>query len=770
MAHLTNLEAVNALCVSSGGSGGHLSMLPALNELCALQGVTAGHLENLSALNAIDTGLGGDGDHLTNLDALNSISLLIGGTGGYTSVLPAWQEIESIGFDQPYDPEGDPDFFAHLQGLIGSENPADPDYGVYYMEDIVGTNNCKLVNSLCNTFAFVNGSGGDSYVQFQSRASTINLSSTVVTTYKLKMKLDNLTQAVDATHLNKVISNGGTTNFGKGFFVFHDYVDSTCIFKVQISNGTRYMQKSFTTALDTDWHLYEFSWNPTTMIFTITIDGEAESVAWTAPFTTDSNRLYEHTSQFLLGNNNGCGYFTCAYFDVYRDGSRVFNVPFQVNSSIANQVYDRIAGGYYDIRKTTLAYQDVFPGNVLNGYDLYTYLTVTYYVPLLTTGESISSVNLSGYAKIATYPAGDYLNNCETDVEINGTDYTYTELTSYPFSKNFSKFTALKITDIIAHTATATPATREKIFEYLGFTIFNMSGFIGDSIMAGIAADYDLLAAGYDDSITAEKVWEIKLQQWQDVTIYNSKQPILQTAVMTGTITSNTSSATVTGSGTAFLTDLQVGNLVMKNDAGITVIGRVQSIESNTSLTLMANAVSTNAGIAWRKDTYPRSFCPLLGMAKNRNNGRNAEYAVGGTLLSGNWLTTENLNVLWKSNMLAAFRAAMELDFYPHWTGMYVCLGTNDAETEAKRDAIATNAAALINDLRTFSGEDMPFHWLLPRSNDADRIIVRNLLLAMTTDDLYFYESDDLTYADSVHPDHAGTIAIGEMFYLENFL
>jgi hypothetical protein len=55
---------------------------------------------------------------------------------------------------------------------------------------------------------------------------------------------------------------------------------------------------------------------------------------------------------------------------------------------------------------------------------------------------------------------------------------------------------------------------------------------------------------------------------------------------LTGTVTCATNSNTVTGSGTAFLTQLNVGAWI-GNTAGSTV-GIVQSIANNTSLTLTA--------------------------------------------------------------------------------------------------------------------------------------------------------------------------------------
>lgn len=66
----------------------------------------------------------------------------------------------------------------------------------------------------------------------------------------------------------------------------------------------------------------------------------------------------------------------------------------------------------------------------------------------------------------------------------------------------------------------------------------------------------------------------------------------------TGTITTSTGSLTVTGTGTLFLTELSVGNII-KNTSNV-VIGTIAAINSNTSLTLTSNAASNNTSIAYR--------------------------------------------------------------------------------------------------------------------------------------------------------------------------
>lgn len=65
-----------------------------------------------------------------------------------------------------------------------------------------------------------------------------------------------------------------------------------------------------------------------------------------------------------------------------------------------------------------------------------------------------------------------------------------------------------------------------------------------------------------------------------------------------GTITTSTNSITVTGTSTSFTTELSVGNII-KNSSN-DIIGTVASIQNNTSLTLVANANSTNTDIAYK--------------------------------------------------------------------------------------------------------------------------------------------------------------------------
>ena len=80
---------------------------------------------------------------------------------------------------------------------------------------------------------------------------------------------------------------------------------------------------------------------------------------------------------------------------------------------------------------------------------------------------------------------------------------------------------------------------------------------------------------------------------------------------LTGTVTTGSGSATVTGSGTAFTTEVEVGDIFL-GGTDLTSANRVKSIASNTSLTLTANYNGSDTGsgkAAYIRET-PRHLTP----------------------------------------------------------------------------------------------------------------------------------------------------------------
>ena len=81
------------------------------------------------------------------------------------------------------------------------------------------------------------------------------------------------------------------------------------------------------------------------------------------------------------------------------------------------------------------------------------------------------------------------------------------------------------------------------------------------------------------------------------------------TANLAGTMSSSTANANVTGSSTQFLTQLVAGAKLTRTDG--TVIGTIQTINSNTSITLTGNASNSNTNISYRVRKIPVAADPV---------------------------------------------------------------------------------------------------------------------------------------------------------------
>jgi len=102
----------------------------------------------------------------------------------------------------------------------------------------------------------------------------------------------------------------------------------------------------------------------------------------------------------------------------------------------------------------------------------------------------------------------------------------------------------------------------------------------------------------------------------------------------TGTATANTSSPIVTGSGTAFLTQLGIGYWV--GNATGTTVGIVHSIANNTSLTLTANAgvALSSAGITINPHGVPYQVATANSTIIPANSVNNSVIVGQGNIVS----------------------------------------------------------------------------------------------------------------------------------------
>ncbi len=80
--HAYMIDAVNEWAVQLGGNGGHKYTIDALNEIAGLEGATSGLKFDVLELNSIAGALGGVGGHTYYIDALNELADLDTGGGG----------------------------------------------------------------------------------------------------------------------------------------------------------------------------------------------------------------------------------------------------------------------------------------------------------------------------------------------------------------------------------------------------------------------------------------------------------------------------------------------------------------------------------------------------------------------------------------------------------------------------------------------------------------------------------------------------------------
>lgn len=135
-------------------------------------------------------------------------------------------------------------------------------------------------------------------------------------------------------------------------------------------------------------------------------------------------------------------------------------------------------------------------------------------------------------------------------------------------------------------------------------------------------------------TVSAQTYTSIASTDWNNVDTW------LANANLTGTITTSTANGNVTGSGTAFLTQLVAGAKL--TTTGGTVIGTIQTVNSNTSITLTGNAASTNSGIAYRARKIPLATNDVIiaGHSVTLNSANAAALSV--TLQSGSTITVSS--------------------------------------------------------------------------------------------------------------------------------
>ena len=124
---------------------------------------------------------------------------------------------------------------------------------------------------------------------------------------------------------------------------------------------------------------------------------------------------------------------------------------------------------------------------------------------------------------------------------------------------------------------------------------------------------------------------------------------------LTGTVTATTNTATVTGSSTLFLSELNVGAWI-GNTSGNTA-GIVKAIANNTSLTLTANSAVAISGATARYNPYGVAYSVATANSEMipPNTVSNSIIVGQGNIVS--YLTTASANTLFTITELGAAHA-----------------------------------------------------------------------------------------------------------------
>ena len=396
--YATNLLAINALCISSGGTGGHQTTLPALNELCSLQSVDVGHETNLPALNALAVGLGSAGGFVTNLGALNGISAQLGGSSNHVDCLAAWQFIADTGF---LDTEN------IIQKLDFTMDSAKQ----YLLDASGNSNNGKLVKSNCylgnntNNFSAISSDPVADQMTFYDFSVEFYL---YTTNTGMQVFLGRSTGASYAKLLSCFLYNSGVLYYYSG----NGSLTSNVVIIPSVSLSTVYNIKVSVS-------------NSTGAISWI-VNGSAGSASFTnrTPATNQTNDLVRISGVL----DSGTEYYKLA------TGSKIFGVKYYASVNYQNithywpiaegggtTVYDVVGSKNLTLATTSWSTQDDYHYNLTKGFQLYGNSDANnsiIRVPYNNDGTT-KSPTIAGYTKFADCPAGAFHNFAETGVQRN---------------------------------------------------------------------------------------------------------------------------------------------------------------------------------------------------------------------------------------------------------------------------------------------------------------------------------------------------------------
>jgi len=612
---------------------------------------------------------------------------------------------------KPYNFLTDPYFVSNLKGLKTS--------GAFtYFEDVEGTNDAKLIDSLCTTFA----TGG--FVSTTNATIKDNLRHLdgVVTTLEFLMKCNAVVPTWTDYSYNTIMGCGGYATTKRGFIVgFAPNAGNTANrFKITVTSDTNIRTMTFATDIDLAWHKYEVVIDTTALTVVLKIDGttvETQSIpsggtTWETNSVSPVGTMVIGRYGGVLGTSGNSAEVSIARVRMLRDATVTFDLPLTQNTNNNKPVYERVTGTLMTtISNTTSTLQDYYHINLGLNFELYDEdgtSTHKYYVPYKTDGTPIAPT-ISGWSRVnpagVNNIAGNWHNGCETKVEVaTGVEKTFAELGAVPWVRYFGKvFTGVKLDDIVCFSADKTEATRDDVLDYLNISKQKVFIHMGDSIISQSPTDpliADLPTAYAEFDYSFAKVYDFSTSAIVDLTVNNSDQPHV--------------------TGDRFSCKL----------------------------------------------THAYAYRALNPTGSLYFGG----HSTGGTTLGGGYTSPNDAYmVVTETSILALFRAVITAGYYPDFE-IYVSLGTNDAGLSPYEEDFATNMTTFINRLRAYTGQLCEVHWLRIRATGTIYTLTDSAAAAL--DDVFVYDADATigdNFIDSVHPSVAGVIQMGEKFAEKSF-
>jgi hypothetical protein len=147
----------------------------------------------------------------------------------------------------------------------------------------------------------------------------------------------------------------------------------------------------------------------------------------------------------------------------------------------------------------------------------------------------------------------------------------------------------------------------------------------------------------------------------RQIYIVPTSNSVTSYANLTGTVNISSTSATLNGVGTAFLSELQTGDYIYISNGSSNSVNRIVSIANNTSLTLDANGAFANDGSAIYAH-FPKNVPILLGSRTPGQVGHSANVDANGNILTIQFKYANGSNMTFNATTATAANVSVSVN------------------------------------------------------------------------------------------------------------